>query len=112
MEANETILGHKRLEKDSLRRARQEVLSRLEAWRLGHTGNLSVTAKPFMPLATSSSTAAASVSTRGLLCLHRLFHPIQVISEVGIPMYTTDDEGMTTDGGAFRTSQRSSRKRG
>ena len=110
-EANETILGHKRLEKESLRKARQEVMGRLLAWRLGHIGNLSATAKPFMPLAASSSTAVAAVSTRATPPPPAA-PPLTGNVGGGVPLYTSDNDGMTTDGGASRTSRRSSRQRG
>ena len=110
-EANETILGHKRLEKESLRRARQEVLGRLSAWRLGQTGNLSATAKPFTPLAASSTTAAAVASTRVALPSPTA-PPLTGNVGGGGSLYTSDDDGMTTDGGASRISRRSSRQRG
>ena len=46
-EANEMILGHKRLEKESLWKACQEIVDRLSTWRLGQMGNLSATTEAF-----------------------------------------------------------------
>ena len=54
VEADEMVRGMKRLEKESLRKARLELCQRLSALQLGHNTTLSVSAKPFVPLATSS----------------------------------------------------------
>ena len=56
-EANDMIVGLKRLDKEDLKKARMELHHQLSSWRLGNTGsNLSVTAQPFVLLATSSTT--------------------------------------------------------
>ena len=58
-EAKDMVAGLKRLEKENLRKARLELTSRLSNLKLGPTGSsLSASAKPFMPLATSSVVAA------------------------------------------------------
>ena len=50
-EANDTIVGLKRLDKEDLKKARMELHHRLSSWRLGNTGsNLSATAQPFFPI--------------------------------------------------------------
>ena len=59
-EAHNTVIGHKRLERDTLRKARQDILSKLSAWWLGQTGSLLATARPFVPLATSSAMTTAA----------------------------------------------------
>ena len=47
-EAKELLVGLKRLEKESLRKACLELQAQLSAWQLGST--LSAAAKPFIPL--------------------------------------------------------------
>ena len=48
-EANDMIVGLKRLNKEDLKKARMELHHRLSSWRLGNTGsNLSATAQPFV----------------------------------------------------------------
>ena len=76
-EVNEMILGHKRLEKESLWKAHQEIVDCLSTWRLGQTGNLSTTVRPFVPLATSSTMAVAVPSKTVLHC--PLPHPLWVM---------------------------------
>ena len=106
-EANDMVIGHKRLEKDSLRKARQDILNKLSAWRLGQTGNLSATAKPFIPLATSS--AATAIAPSGTLPPP----PLVGYNETTRPLYTSDDEGLTVDGGTSQAStQRPAQRRG
>ena len=57
-EAKDVVAGLKRLKKESLRKARLELTSHLSNLKLGPTGSsLSASAKPFMPLATSSVAA-------------------------------------------------------
>ena len=56
-EANDMIVGLKRLDKEDLKKTCMELHHRLSSWRLGNTGsNLSAMAQPFIPLATSSTT--------------------------------------------------------
>ena len=110
-EANEMILGHKQLEKESLRKACQEIVDRLSTWRLGQKGNLSTTTRPFVPLATSSTTTTA-VPSRTVPPPPTAPPTVGNAEGVG-PLYTSDDDGMTTDGGASRaSSQRSRHRRG
>ena len=61
-EANDMIVGLKRLNKEDLKKACMELHHRLSSWRLGNTGsNLSATAQPFVLLATSSNTGVRSL---------------------------------------------------
>ena len=56
-EANDMIVGLKRLDKEDLKKARMELHHQLSLWRLRNTGsNLSAMAQPFVLLATSSNT--------------------------------------------------------
>ena len=56
-EANDMIVGLKRLDKEDLKKARMELHHQLSSWRLGNTGsNLSTSTQPFVPLAMSSVT--------------------------------------------------------
>ena len=56
-EVNNMIVELKRLDKEDLKKARMELHHQLSSWRLGNAGsNLSATAQPFGPLATSSDT--------------------------------------------------------
>ena len=58
-EAKDVVAGLNRLEKENLHKACLELTSRLSNLKLGPTGSsLSASAKPFMPLATSSVVAA------------------------------------------------------
>ena len=57
-EAKDVVAGLKRLERENLHKARLELTSRLSNLKLGPTGSsLSASAKPFMPLTTSSVAA-------------------------------------------------------
>ena len=106
-EANKMILGHKQLEKESLRKACQGIVDCLLTWRLGQMGNLSAAMRPFVPLATSS-TMAMAVPSRTVP--PPPIAPPTVGNAEGIELlYTSDDDGMTTDNGAFRASSRRSR---
>ena len=93
-EANDMIVGLKRLDKEDLKKACMELHHRLSLWRLGNTGsNLSATAQPFVPLATSSNTAvrplgAVNAPAQTLLPLRA--------DPVTRPLYTSD-EGATTE---------------
>ena len=53
------VAGLKRLEKENLQKVLLELTNHLSTLKLGPTGSsLSASAKPFLPLATSSVTAA------------------------------------------------------
>ena len=67
-EVNDMIVGLKRLDKEDLKKARMELHHRLSSWRLGNTGsNLSATARPFVPLATSSTTGVRTLGVANAL---------------------------------------------
>ena len=81
-EAKEILAGLKCLEKANLKRLQAQ----LSAMQLGST--LSVTAKPFTPLATSSGTMMApSAAPR----------PLAIGDQPTRALYTSDDDGTTTD---------------
>ena len=64
-EADEMVLGMKRLERESLRKARLKLCQRLSALQLGQNTTLSISAKPFVPLATSSQMGVNGNGTNG-----------------------------------------------
>ena len=94
-EVNDMIVGLKRLDKEDLKKARMELNHRLSSSRLGNTGsNLSPTAQPFVPLATSSTTGVRPLGGDNV--------PVQVlplppVDPVTHPLYTSEDEGATTE---------------
>ena len=93
-EVNDMIVGLKRLDKEDLKKARMELHHRLSSWRLGNTGsNLSATAQPFVPLATSSTTG---VRTLGVANAPVQAPPLPPADPVTHPLYTSEDEGATT----------------
>ena len=60
-EANDMIVGSRRLDKEDLKKAHMELHHWLSSWRLGNMGSkLSTSAQPFIPLATSSVTGTRS----------------------------------------------------
>ena len=80
-EAQELVQGLKLLEKEYFRKVHLELTNRLPSLHLGQTNSsLSASAKPFVPLATSSITAMGILPPGGTT----------------LP-YTTDDDGFTTD---------------
>ena len=79
-EAKDVVAGLKRLEKENLCKAHLELTSRLSNLKLGPTGSsLSASAKPFMPLATSSVAAAGLPMDQVTLPLRdaESTHPLQ-----------------------------------
>ena len=62
-EADDMVWGMKRLERESLRKVRLELCQRLSALWLGQNTTLSVSAKPFVLLATSSQVRVDENST-------------------------------------------------
>ena len=106
-EANDMIVGLKRLDKEDLKKARMELHHRLSSWRLGNTGsNLSAMAQPSVPLATSSTTGVRTLVVANV--------PIQALplppaDPVTHPLYTLEDEGATTE---VVTPKRKNHKRG
>ena len=94
-EANDMIVGLKRLDKEDLKKARMELHHRLSSWRLGNTGNnLSVTAQPFVPLATSSTTGVRPLGEASAPAQALLLPPADPVTH---PLYTSEDEGATTE---------------
>ena len=89
------IVGLKRLDKEDLKKTCMELHHQLSSWRLGNTGsNLSASAQPFVPLATSSTTGvrplgAANAPAQALL--------LPQTDPVTRPLYTSEDEGATME---------------
>ena len=95
-EAKELLAGLKRLEKENLKRLQAQ----LSAMQLVST--LSVTAKPFTPLAASLGTVMApSAAPR----------PLVIGDQPTRALYTSDDDGTTTDASVV-PKKKSSHKRG
>ena len=95
-EAKEILAGLKHLEKANLKRLQAQ----LSTMQLGST--LSVTAKPFTPLATSSGTVMApSAAPR----------PLAIGDQPTRALYMSDDDGTTTDVSVV-PKKKSSHKRG
>ena len=95
-EAKEILAGLKRLEKANLKRLQVQ----LSAMQLGST--LSVTAKPFTPLATSSGTVMAPSATP---------RPLAIGDQPTRALYTSDDDRTTTNVSVV-PKKKSSHKRG
>ena len=93
-EAKELLAGLKRLERESIRKARLDLLAQLSAWQLGST--VYAMAKPFIPLTTSSG------MVMGPSMVPR---PLPLGDQSTRMIYTTDDEVSTTD--ASMASQQS-----
>ena len=94
-EANDMIVGLKRLDKEDLKKARMELHHRLSLWRLGNTGsNLSAMAQPFVPLATSSNTAVRPLGVVNAPAPMPLPPPADPVTH---PLYTSEDKGATTE---------------
>ena len=105
-EANNMIVGLKRLDKEDLKKARMELHHRLSMLRLGNTGsNLSAMAQPFVPLATSN-TAVRPLGAVNAPAPTPLPPPADPVTH---PLYTSEDEGATTEA---VTSKKKNRKRG
>ena len=106
-EANDMIVGLKRLDKEDLKKACMELHHRLSSWRLGNTGsNLSAMAQPFVPLATSSNTAVRPLGVVNAPAPMLLPPPADPVTH---PLYTSEDEGATTE---VVTPKKKNRKRG
>ena len=94
-EANDMIVGLKRLNKEDLNKAHMELHYQLSLWRLGNTGsNLSAMAQPFVLLATSSSTAVRPLGAVSAPAPTPLPPPADPVTH---PLYTSEDEGATTE---------------
>ena len=117
-EASELVRGMKRLEKESLRKARLDLCQRLSCLQLGQNNTtLSASAKPFIPLATLSK---VGVDGNGVVPnLPNLPVPPtpapRQLSGMGIPwrppaVSSSEDDGTTTDGTITDSSVVSSKK--
>ena len=91
-EAQEPVQGLKHLEKEDFCKVCLELSNRLSSVRLGQTNSsLSTSAKPFVSLATSSITVTGIPPPGGTTL------PLKGSTEATRPLYTTDDDGFTTD---------------
>ena len=94
-EANDMIVGLKRLNKEDLKKAHMELHPRLSLWRLRNTGsNLSAMAQPFVPLATSSNTAVRPLEVVNASAPMPLPPPADPVTHL---LYTSEDKGATTE---------------
>ena len=94
-EANDMIVGLKRLDKEDLKKAHMELHHRLSSWRLGNMGShLSATAQPFVPLATSSTTG---VRPLGAANAPVQAQPLPPADPVTHSLYTSEDKEATTE---------------
>ena len=94
-EANDMIVGLKRLDKEDLKKAWMELHHQLSLWRLRNTGsNLSATALPFVPLATSSNTVVRPLGAANAPVQTLLLPPADPVTRAP---YTSEDEGATTE---------------
>ena len=114
-EAGELVRGMKRLEKESLRKARLDLCQRLSCLQLGQNNTtLSALAKPFVPLATSSKVGVDGNGGVPNLPPPPTPTPRQ-LSGMGIPrrppvVSSSEDDGTTTDGTVTDSSVASSKK--
>ena len=91
-EAQQLVQSLKCLEKEDFRKVHLELSNRPSSLCLGQTNSsLSASAKPFMPLATSSITVMGIPPPGGTTL------PLKGSMEATRPLYTTDDNGFTTD---------------
>ena len=91
-EAQELVQGLKCLEKEDFRKVHLELSNKLSSLCLGQTNSsLSASPKPFVPLATSSITAMGVLPPGGITL------PMKGSIDATRPLYTTDDDGFTTD---------------
>ena len=91
-EVQELLQGLKHLEKEDFRKVHLELSNRLSSLQLGQSNSsLSASAKPFVPLATSFCYCNRNTAS--------WWHnpPFEGSTEVTRPLYTTDDDGFTTD---------------
>ena len=106
-EANDFIVGLKRLDKEDLKKARMELYHQLFSWRLRNTGsNLSAMAQPFVPLATSSNTVVRPLEAANASVQTPLLPPADPVT---CAPYTSEDKGATTE---TVTPKKKNRKRG
>ena len=94
-EMNDMIVGLKRLNKEDLKKACMELHHRPSSWRLGNKGsNLSATAQPFVPLATSSNTAVRLLGVVNAPAQTPLPPPADPVTH---PLFTSEDERASTE---------------
>ena len=128
-EADDMVRGMKRLEKESLRKARLDLCQKLSALQLGQNTTLSVSAKPFVPLATSSQMGINGSGTNRSGTQGTIPNPPPLpfptpphrLSGTGVPRRplvssSSEDEETTTDGTTTDSSiiptKKGSHKRG
>ena len=100
------IVGLKRLDKEDLKKACMELHHWLSSWRLGNMGsNLCASAPPFVPLATSPVTGNRPQGV-GSVPAQVPTPPVKVVTQ---PLYTSEDEGATTEA---VTPKKKNRKQG
>ena len=93
-EANDMIVGLNRLHKEDLKKACMELHHQLSSWRLGNMGsNLSASTQPLFPLAMSSVTGTRPQGVVSVLAQA----PLPPANTVTQPLYTSEDEGATTE---------------
>ena len=91
-EAQELVQGLKHLEKEDFCKFHLELSNKLSSLHLGQTNStLSASAKPFMPLVTSSITVTGVLPPGGTTL------PMKGSMDATRPLYTTDDDGFTTN---------------
>ena len=106
-EANNMIVGLKRLNKEDLKKAQMELHHWLSSWRLRNTGsNLSATAQPFVLLATSSHTVVRPLGVASAPAQTPHLPPADPVTHTP---YTSEEEGATTE---VVTRKKRNRKRG
>jgi len=94
-EASEILAGLKRLEKESLRRLKVDLMNRASSLQLASA--LSASAKPFVPLATSS--VAAKVGGPGPVAAPTSSMEVQSLDRQPTrPLDSSEDEGSMTEG--------------
>ena len=94
-EVNDMIVGLKRLDEKDQKKARMELHHWLSSWSLGNTGsNLSATAQPFVPLATSSNTVVRPLGVASAPAQTPHLPPADPVTRAP---YTSEDEGATTE---------------
>ena len=123
LEASELVRGMKRLEKESLRKARLDLCQKLSALQLGQNNTtLSTSAKPFVPLATSSKIGVDGNGGAVNSPQPPMAPPPTVptlphqLSGMGVPkrplvMSSSEDDGTTTDGTTMDSSVIPAKKR-
>ena len=96
-EVQELVQGLKHLEKEDFCKVHLELSNRLSSLHLGQTNSsLSTSAKLFVPLATSSITVTGILPPGGTTL------PLKGSTEATRPLYTTDDDGFTTDAATLK----------